>query len=337
MPGPACYGQGNERPTLTDAQVVLGRINAARPIGGKLAQLDVDAAKRAILTHVGAPLRLDLMAAAEAIVRVADARMAGAIRLVSIERGHDPAKFAAMPFGGGGALHVGALIKEIGLKCAVVPRFPGVTSALGCVIADLRHDQVQTVNLAADGLDAAALDARMVAAGEAARAVVAAAGIAVERIDITYELDMHYIGQTHTVAVPLPVTLAQGGTGITEPAVRVAFDQAYTAAFGRLLPGIPVRIVSLRTAAIGRRPVFDLTAFAPDPDASMQKADKGTRPAWFAGAWHETRVWSRLDLPAGAMIEAPAVLEQPDATIFVDPDLCGRVDHLGNIIMERSA
>ena len=144
------------------------------------------------------------MQAAEAIVRVADARMAGAIRLVSIERGHDPAKFAAMPFGGGGALHVGALIKDIGLKCAVVPRFPGVTSALGCVIADLRHDQVQTVNLTVDGLDAAALDARMMAAGETARAVVAAAGIVVDRIDVSYELDMHYLGQTHTVAVPLP-------------------------------------------------------------------------------------------------------------------------------------
>lgn len=337
VPGPACYGQGNERPTLTDAHVVLGRINATRPIGGKLSQLDLDAAKRAILAHVGQPLKLDLMQAAEAIVRVADARMAGAIRLVSIERGHDPAKFAAMPFGGGGALHVGALIKDIGLKCAVVPRFPGVTSALGCVIADLRHDQVQTVNLTVDGLDAAALDARMMAAGETARAVVAAAGIVVDRIDVSYELDMHYLGQTHTVAVPLPVTLAHGSTGITEAVVRVAFDQAYAATFGRLLPGIPVSIVSLRTAAIGRRPAFDLTAFAPGPDASMEKADRGKRPVWFAGAWHETPVWSRLDLPAGAVIEAPAVLEQPDATIYIDPGLRGRVDGLGNVIVERNA
>ena len=337
VPGPACYGQGNDRPTLTDAHVVLGRINANRPIGGKLAQLDVDAARHAIVTHVGKPLNLDLMDAAEAIVRVADARMAGAIRLVSIERGHDPAKFAAMPFGGGGALHVGAMIKEIGLKCAIVPRFPGVTSALGCVIADLRHDQVQTVNLAVDGLDAAALDARMLAAGEEARAVVAAAGIAVERIDVSFELDMHYLGQTHTVSVPLPVTLAPCGTGITETMVRTAFDKAYAAAFGRLLPGIPMRIVSLRTAAIGCRPPFDLTAFAPGPDASIDKAAKGSRPVWYAGAWHETRVWSRLDLPVGAIIDAPAVLEQPDATIFIDPGLRGRVDHLGNVIVERIA
>ena len=335
VPGPVCYGQGNERPTLTDAHVVLGRINAARPIGGKLASLDVEAAKRAILKHVGEPLKLDVMQAAEAIVRVADARMAGAIRLVSIERGHDPAKFAAMPFGGGGALHVSAMVKQIGLKCAVVPRFPGVTSALGCVIADLRHDQVQTLNILVDGLDVAALDKRMTQAGREAKAVVEASGIAVDRIDVQFELDMHYLGQTHTVAVPLPVALGDDGTGVSEAAVRAAFDQAYAAAFGRLLPGIPVRIVSLRTAAIGRRPPFDLGAFAPGPDASLEKAAKGSRQVFIDGAWHDTRVWSRLDLPQGAVIEAPAILEQPDATIFIEPGLRGRVDRLGNVIVER--
>jgi N-methylhydantoinase A len=336
VPGPACYGAGNERPTLTDAHVVLGRIDAARPIGGKLKALDVDAAKRAIDTHVAMPLKLDVMQAAEAIVRVADARMAGAIRLVSIERGHDPAKFAAMPFGGGGALHVGALIKEIGLKCAVVPRFPGVTSALGCVIADLRHDQVQTLNLNVDGLDIAALDRRMMTAGQEAKAVVDAAGIAVDRVDVVFELDMHYHGQTHTVAVPLPVTLGPKGTGITEAAIRAAFDATYQAAFGRLLPGIPTRIVSLRTAAIGRRPAFDLTAFAPGADASLGKAAKGARKVFHGGTWHDTKVWSRLDLPEGAKIEGPAVLEQPDATIFIDPGLKATIDPLGNVIVERA-
>ncbi|MEA2928613.1 MAG: N-methylhydantoinase [Hyphomicrobiales bacterium] len=333
VPGPACYSQGNMRPTLTDAHVVLGRINAQRPIG-KLAALDLDAAKRAIETHIGKPLGFNVMQAAEAIVRVADARMAGAIRLVSIERGHDPAKFAAMPFGGGGALHAGALIKEIGLKCAVVPRFPGVTSALGCVIADVRHDQVQTINLMLEKLDATTLRQRMAIAGEAAKRVVEGAAIAAERVDVTFELDMHYLGQTHTVAVPLDIP---GGdiSGVSEAFVRAAFERAYSAAFSRLLPGIPIRIVSLRTAAIGRRPAFDLAAFAPDASASLAKAERGARNVWFDGAWHETRVWSRLDLPADAIIDAPAVIEQPDATIFIDPGLRGRVDRLGNIVVER--
>ena len=335
MPGPACYGQGNERPTLTDAHVVLGRINADKPIGGKLARLDVEAARRAITTHVGVPLGIDVLKAAEAIVRVADARMAGAIRLVSIERGHDPAKFVGVPFGGGGALHVSAIIKEIGLEVALVPRFPGVTSALGCIIADLRHDQVQTLNLSLDGLDIAALDRRMVAAAEEVRSVVGSAGAMVERIDLSFEFDMHYVGQTHTVAVPVPITLQDGSTGVTSDVIRSAFETAYAASFSRLLSGLPIRIVSLRTAAIGRRPALDLSAFAPGPEATVEKAKRGTRPVWIGDAWIDTRIWSRLDLPVGAIIEAPAILEQPDATIYIEPGLRGRVDTLGNLIVER--
>ena len=335
MPGPACYGQGNERPTLTDAHVVLGRINADKPIGGKLARLDAEAASRAIMTHVGDPLGIDVLKAAEAIVQVADARMAGAIRLVSIERGHDPSKFVGIPFGGGGALHVSAIIKEIGLEVALVPRFPGVTSALGCVIADLRHDQVQTLNLLLDGLDIAALDRRMIAAGEEVRAVVGSAGAMIERIDLTFEFDMHYVGQTHTVAVPIPVTLQNGTTGITSAVIRSAFEAAYAASFSRLLSGLPIRIVSLRSAAIGRRPALDLSAFAPGPEATLDKAKRDSRKVWIEGAWRDTQIWSRLDLPVGAIIEAPAILEQPDATIYIEPGLRGRVDKLGNLIVER--
>ncbi|PWC37762.1 hydantoinase/oxoprolinase family protein [Azospirillum sp. TSO35-2] len=336
-PGPVCYGQGNSRPTLTDANVLLGRINAERPIGGKLARLDVDAARAAIATHVAEPLGLDVMAAAEAIVRIANSKMAGAIRLVSIERGHDPAKFAAVPFGGGGALHVGALIKEVGLKAALVPRYPGVTSALGCVIADIRHDQVQTVNLPLDGIDAAALDRRMVTEAASARAVVESAGLSVERIDLVFELDMHYVGQTHTVAVPLPVSVEGDSTGIDEAAIRAAFDRAYQASFSRLLPGVPAKIVNLRTAAIGRRPHFDLAALAPEAGASVEAARAGSRPVWFDGAWHEAAVYNRLDLPVGAVIQGPAILEQPDATTVIDPDLSARVDGFGNVIVERLA
>ena len=330
-PGPACYG-GGTRPTLTDANVVLGRINAERPIGGALARLDMDAARAALREHVAAPLGLDVTAAAEAVVRVANARMAGAIRLVSIERGHDPQRFALVPFGGGGALHAGALIGEVGLRAALVPRYPGVTSALGCVIADVRHDGVQTVNLALDGLDAPALGRRMAEAAGAVRAVVEAAGLAVERVEVAFELDMHYLGQTHTVAVPLAV----GAAEVTEAAVREAFESAYGAAFSRLLPGIPVRIVNLRTAGIGRRPRFDLAALAPDPGGSVKAARRGTRPVWFGGAWRDAAIYARLDLPAGAMIAGPAVLEQPDATTVVDPGLAARVDALGNVVLERA-
>ncbi len=334
-PGPVSYGQGGTRPTLTDANVVLGRINAERPIGGALARLDVAAARAAILDHVGTRLGLGAEEAAEAIIRVANARMAGAIRLVSIERGHDPQRFAAVPFGGGGALHVGALIREVGMKAALVPRFPGVTSALGCIIADIRHDQVQTVNLTLDGLDVASLDRRLVAEEATSRTVVEAAGLAMERIDTVFEADMHYAGQTHTVAVPLPLTVRDGSTHVTAALIRDAFERAYHTQFGRVLPGVGIRLVNLRTAAIGRRPHFDLSALAPGADASMEAADRGTRPVWFGG-WHTATVHDRLALPVGAEIPGPAILEQPDATTVIDPGLVARGDRLGNVIVTRA-
>ncbi|WP_440412488.1 hydantoinase/oxoprolinase family protein [Neorhizobium petrolearium] len=334
-PGPVAYGQGNTRPTLTDANIVLGRINADRPIGGKLARLDVEAAKKAIEEHVAKPTGLGVMESAEAIVKIADGRMAGAIRLVSIERGHDPAKFVAVPFGGGGALHAGSLIKDVGLQAALVPRFPGVTSALGCVIADIRHDQVQTVNLTVAALDTEVLDKRMVAEAEAARQIVEEAGLQIERIDVIFELDMHYVGQTHTVSVPLPVTVENGSTGVTREIVQAAFDAAYQSSFSRLLPGLQAKIVNLRTSAIGRRPHFSLGALVPEPGTTVEQAKRGNRPVWFDGGWHDTAIYARLELPVGAVIQGPAILEQPDATVLVDPDLMARVDDFGNVIMER--
>ncbi|MCX7311128.1 MAG: hydantoinase/oxoprolinase family protein [Alphaproteobacteria bacterium] len=334
VPGPVCYGQGNSHPTLTDAQVVLGRINPARPLGGELKSLDVDAAELAIAKHIGEPLGLDTTAAAAAIVKVADARMAGAIRLVSIERGHDPARFVAIPFGGGGALHVCALIRQIGLKNALVPRFPGITSALGCVLADLRHDLVQTLNVVLDGLDDAGIERRMRAAGEQASSVISGAGIAVERIDVQYELDMHYVGQTHTIPVPLPVVMRDGSFGMSEALVQSAFEAAYLGSFSRLLPGLAMRIVSLRVAAIGRRPAFDFSVFAPGPAASLDKAEIGSRQVWFDGGWRDTAVWSRLELPVGATVSGPAILEQPDATTVIEPGFAARIDRLGNLIVE---
>jgi N-methylhydantoinase A len=336
VPGPACYGHGNTRPTLTDAQLALGRINALRPLG-ELEALDVEAAKRAIATHVGVRLGLSVAEAAEAIVRVAEAKMAGAMRLVSIERGHDPDHFILMPFGGGGALHACALMREIGLKCALVPRLPGITSALGCAIADLKHDVVQSVNLMLEGLDAADLERRLRIGGAAANAVVASAGMPTERAEILYELDMYYLGQTHTLAVPIGMTDAShGALALTQAAIRTAFEQAYSAAFSRLLPGLPVGIMSLRATAIGRRPVFDAAAFSPHPSSSLEKAQLGERQVWFDGGWRQTQIWSRLDLPAGSIIEGPAIIEQPDATTVIEPGFSGRTDRLGNLIIRRA-
>ena len=257
------------------------------------------------------------------------------MRLVPIEAGHDPDHFILMPFGGGGALHACALMREIGLKCALVPRLPN-HFALGCAIADLKHDVVQSVNLMLDGLDAADLERRLRIAGAVANAVVAVAGMPTERAEI-FTSSTCTIRTDDTLAVPIGMTDAShGALALTEDAMRAAFEQAYSTAFSRLLPGLPVGIMSLRATAIGKRPAFDAAVFSPHPSSSLEQAQLGERQVWFNGGWLQTRIWSRLDLPAGSIIEGPAILEQPDATTVIQPGFIGRTDALGNLIVERA-
>ncbi|MCZ4257235.1 hydantoinase/oxoprolinase family protein [Sulfitobacter sp. G21635-S1] len=331
-PGPVAYGLGNDRPTVTDANVVLGRIDPDNPIGGKLTRLDVEAAARAIDAHVGAPLNLDTHQAAEAILRVANSRMAGAIRLVSIERGFDPKRFAFMPFGGGGALHAGAMLAEVGIARAIVPRYPGVTSAMGCVIADMRQDFVQTINALVDQLDTAVLTGFMQDHVDRGMAMLRAAQTTFEAGKVSFELDMAYIGQTHTVAVPLEVTV---GDGIVQPPARAqieaAFDAAYTATFGRLLKNGVRRVLNLRSAVTGIRPKFDLETLA--PRGNRIPAPRATRRVHFGDTWRDTAIYDRLALPVGTEITGPAILEQPDTTVLIEPGLKGRVDRFGNTII----
>jgi len=334
-PGPVAYGQGNDRPTVTDANVVLGRIDPDRPIGGKLDRLDVEAAARAIDTHVGGPLGLDTLTAAEAILTVANSRMAGAIRLVSIERGYNPRRFAFMPFGGGGALHAGAMLGEVGLGRAIVPRYPGVTSAMGCVIADMRQDFVQTINALSSDVDLDALAETITRHYSDGMALLDRAGVRFDSRDLVVEFDMAYVGQTHTVSVPLPVTPKDGR--IRPPQredMDAAFDAAYEASYGRLLPGGTRRILNLRSAVIGRRPKFDLSTLAPAGSGSLDESRRTTRRVHMGGAWHETPIYTRLTLPVGAEIPGPAILEQPDTTILIEPHLRGTVDGFGNVIID---
>ena len=330
-PGPVSYGLGNTEPTLTDANLVLGRINADRPIGGKLDRLDVEAARAAIQSNIAKPLGISIEDAAEAILRVANAKMAGAIRLVSIERGHDPAKFLAMPFGGGGALHTGALIHECGLQGALVPRYPGITSALGCVVADMRHDRVKTVNRLLSDIDAFELGQEMQQVVEQLAALLDKAGVQFVGVEPIFELDMLYLGQTHTVTVPLLPATAE----LTQAAIQTAFESAYKNSFGRLLSGTPTRIMNYRVAVVGRRPVFDMSVFAPKDGKPAQDCKTGTRQVYVDGSWQSADIFDRLTLGIGEQVNGPCLLEQLDTTIFVDPGLLGQVDAIGNLIIER--
>ncbi|MEM6847657.1 MAG: hydantoinase/oxoprolinase family protein [Pseudomonadota bacterium] len=327
-PGPVAYNKGNDRPTVTDANIALGRIDPDRPIGG--GALDVAAAQAAIAEHVGKPLGLSDEAAADAILKVANAAMAGAIRLVSVERGYDPKKFSYMPFGGGGALNACALIRDVSLARAIVPRYPGITSAMGCVLADMRQDEVQTLNASLDDLDEA-LVAEVIEShtrkGKAALGDISA--FATVRVSVTF--DMAYAGQTHTVAVPLPDAKAP-----TVATIRGAFEHTYKAAYGQTL-SIPIRVLNVRTAVIGERPKFDLATLAPPADANLDAAARPARQVFMAGEWQDCAIYDRLAMPAGATISGPAILEQPDTTILVEPGATATIDPLGNVIITLDA
>jgi N-methylhydantoinase A len=221
-------------------------------------------------------------------------------------------------------------MRDVGLGWALVPRFPGVTSALGCVVADMRHDRVQTVSRLLAQLDCPTLEAEMRAVADKTEALLGRAGVSFERIDRQFEFDMLYLGQTHTVAVPLDMT-----GPLTRKRIQEAFDSAYLAAYGRLLEAIPVRVLNYRVTVTGRRPHFDMSVFAPPSGGTLESCRRGARTIRVDGADLTAPVYERLDLPEGAVIPGPAILEQPDSTVFIDPGLAGRIDRHGNVIIAR--
>ena len=332
-PGPACYGRGGAQPTVTDANLVLGRINAARPIGGTLTELDHAAALQAIAHNVGVPLGLDRLPAAEAILRIANAKLAGAIRLVSIERGHDPRDFTAILFGGAGGLHACALLREVGLERALVPRFPGVTSALGCVLAELRWDAVQTVNRPLEPGSLRALTEELRDRAEAGTAQLADWGAEIDTLATGFVFDMAYVGQSHSVQVPLPITAERPLSALTVDAVRAAFETRYQALSGRILD-LPIRVVTMRVTVTAPKPSFDFSVFAPTGDTTV--APRGHRTVRCDGAEQDAPVYDRLSLPVDAVIDGPAVLEQPDATVFVEPGFRATIDAFGSVVLTRA-
>jgi N-methylhydantoinase A len=200
-------------------------------------------------------------------------------------------------------------------------------------IADMRHDFVHTINRPLDRLDVGPLDEEMVATAARGFELLDQSGVQFEGREVIYELDMSYIGQTHTVAVALPVELVDGTTSVTEDIIRTAFESSYRATYNRLLDGIATRILSLRTAVVGRRPKFDLAALSPT-GGSVADALLGEREVWIDGGWQTTRIYDRLALPVGARIAGPAILEQSDTTIFVDPGLGAEVDRFGNLVVK---
>ena len=326
VPGPICYGRGGQEVTVTDANLLLGRIDA-RAIGGLERPPDVGAVRRIVRERIAEPLGLDETEAAAAILRVVDHQMAGAARLVSVDKGHDPRDFALFAFGGAGPMHATAIARELGVPHVLVPRFPGITSALGCVLADVRHDFVRTLHRPLEDVDAT--EAERILAEQAAegRALLTQEGVTVAAVEIAHEADLFYRGQSHVFRVPL------GEGGFDGAALRDAFAALYRERFDIVLPEMQPILVNLRTTLRGVRPALDLSLPDADEGASMEGAPIATRPVHFDGAWVETPVYRREALPGDAAIAGPAVVQQRDTTILVEPGSEARADTLGNLVI----
>jgi N-methylhydantoinase A len=327
-PGPACYGRGGTEPTVTDANLVLGYLGT-RFLGhanGQGRTLDLGAARRA-LEGVAQRLQLSIDDAAEAIITIANVRMASAIRLVSVARGFDPREFVLVTFGGAGPLHAVELMREIGIAATLVPALPGVTSALGCVIADVRRDFVHALHAQLDAVDedeiAEAFRIHNVLGVEFLREQAAT----VTDVVVDHRADIGYEGQTHIVSIPLP------SAAPSRKAIQASFEAEYVRRYGQALHDHPMRIVNLRTAVIGRRARPDLRSLAPRGGASLAAACRGSRRARFGSQTVDTPVYERGLLPQGLRVEGPAIVEQADTTTVIPPDAWGVTDSWGNLII----
>ena len=320
VPGPACYGRGGDRPTISDANLILGRLASDRPLAGGL-RLDMAAAERAFRPLAAALATDDLIAIAEGSLAVAVAKMAGAVREVSVHRGFDPREFALVCFGGAGPMHGFQVAEELGMERVLIPRYPGHLSALGQMLADLRKDFVKAWGgrlgaISPDQLAAEAELLRLEGANSLARD-----GIPVGRHRHEFTLDMRYAGQSFTLGIPW----SPGTPGFAS--LRPAFDARHEETFGYADRSNEAEIVNLRLVSIGEvdKPRLDFSSEARrDPVCER-------RQVWFGG-WHDATVFHRRNLPAGFALRGPAIVEEEGGTTVVPPGWTVRTDDGGAMI-----
>ncbi|ADV09868.1 hydantoinase/oxoprolinase family protein [Mesorhizobium ciceri] len=328
-PGPICYGRGGLEPTITDANLVLGRL-APKKLLAVENPVTSERVTGIFEEKIGKPTGLSGVEAAGAVLRLGNMKMAGAIRMVSVSRGHDPRDFALFAFGGAGPLHATALARELGLPKVLVPARPGITNALGCVVADLRHDFVNTINQPVSVLDETHLYAVLERHRNEGKELIGKEAVKPETIRVTHSADMQFVGQTHIINVALP------SSSVTRATLQQLFEKAYFARFKVELPEIRANLVNLNTSVTGVRLAIDLSRLI-DPAgraATLDEARREIRPVWYAGRWHDTPVYAREKLPLDAIIEGPAILEQMDATTVLEPGDRARSDADGNIIID---
>lgn len=327
MPGPICYGRGGTLPTISDANMLLGRLNPAR-LNSVPGGPTIDSIFVIFEEKLGRALGVDAIGAAAAVIRIANARMADAVRMVSVSLGEDPRDFALFAFGGAGPLHSTAIARELGIPKVLTPSRPGITNALGCVVADLRHDFVNTVNRPLHSVDIDAVHEIFARQSTEGRRLIGKEAVPIREIREIRSVDMQFVGQTHLLRVPL----SSPTPSITE--LQARFEDAYFQRFRVELSDIRANLVNVNTSVIGRRAEIDLSLLI-DADgrrASLGEAQTSTRRVWFED-WVDTPVYWRDHLPADAEIAGPAIIEQMDTTIIIEPGDLGRQDQDGNIII----
>ena len=333
-PGPASYARGGSEPTVTDANIILGRLSPERFLGGEM-RLDQTAAETALRQRLAAPLNVSLQRAAEGMLQVANSAMANAVRHVTLERGLDPRDFTLVAYGGGGPLHAGSVAKELSIRKIIIPNAPGHFSAFGMLMADLRRDYVQTLFERMDDLEMFQLEDQYKILEAEGRAALEASGIPSDRIVFERAADMRYVGQEHAVAVRMPANV---GDESARAEIKRLFDEAHELRYSHSAPEESADIVSLRVSAIGRlgKPQFPRIATGEKNPPSA--ARRGARTVMFeaAGAL-QAAVFDRAKLLANNVITGPAIIEETASTTVIEPGDLVTINEYGYLMMEIGA
>jgi N-methylhydantoinase A len=326
-PAPVCYGQGGTEPTITDANLVLHRIDPDHFLGGEM-RLDEGAAYRAIKEKCADPLGLDVVEVALGIVEIANTAMVNAVRRISVQRGYDPRDFVLVAFGGAGPLHANRLAVELEIPTVLVPMSPGTTSAMGLLVTDLKHDYSTTVIQRADRLDVEMVNRLYREMEVQGREALLTEGMGHASIGFERQVDMRYVGQSYELSIPLD------GDEIEEALGRVLqrFHEEHERAYGFAAPGEPVEFVTLRLTAVGSIAKPKLRELA---ERSGNVTPRAVRQVYFAegGGFVDCPSYNRYRLAAGGLIEGPAIVEEMDSTTLIHPGFRAEVDRYGNLLI----
>jgi N-methylhydantoinase A len=327
MPGPACYSRGGEEPTITDCNLALGLLSEDNFLGGRM-RLDAAKARRAIESKIAQPLNMDALDAAEGIVRIIDVKMEEAIKAISTMRGHDLRDFMLLAFGGAGPVHAGRIARELGMAGVIVPLYPGVYSAIGLIMSNVKHDYVQSRMTPLAKLTPADVNGMFERLEAAAAEELRDDGFAPDTIRISRALDMRYAGQGYEITMPCGDAAADGGLA----ALRSQFDAQHKRMFGHNAPEEPVEIVSYRVRGMGLVPPVEMPMFE-RTGATLDRALRERRRVRMDGKDVDCPVYQRERLDVGLTLTGPAILDQFDCTTVVYAGQTAKVDAYKNLIV----